>query len=138
MKSITGKLGRYQDDVPALSSLDITDYERIFKVHTASTDGKQFYFYNILDKIEFPENIDSDIFFPKDDSPCLIKLPDSMQQRVDLIAEYVAPDGGMHSEEDSVLNPNNINELEQLLKQQTTAHESEEEEKELFKKFGLK
>jgi hypothetical protein len=61
MKSITGKLGRYQDDVPALSSLDITDYERIFKVHTASTDGKQFYFYNILDKIEFPENIDSDI-----------------------------------------------------------------------------
>ena len=61
-----------------------------------------------------------------------------MQQRVDLIAEYVAPDGGMHSEEDSVLNPNNINELEQLLKQQTNAHESEKEEKELFKKFGLK
>ena len=61
MKSITGKLGKYQDNVPALSSLDIVDYERIFKVHTASNNGKQFYFYNILDKIEFPENIDSDI-----------------------------------------------------------------------------
>ena len=95
---------------------------------------------NIIESLyqQYKQNIDSDIFFPKDDSPCLIKLPDSMQQRVDLIAEYVAPDGGMHSEEDSVLNPNNINELEQLLKQQTTAHESEEEEKELFKKFGLK
>ena len=61
MKSITGKLGKYQDDVPALSSLDIVDYERIFKVHTASVDNKQFYFYNILNKIEFPENIDSSI-----------------------------------------------------------------------------
>ena len=95
---------------------------------------------NIIESLyqQYKQNIDSDIFFPKDDSPCLIKLPDSMQQRVDLIAEYVAPDGGMHSEEDSVLNPNNINELEQLLKQQTNAHESEKEEKELFKKFGLK
>jgi len=61
MKSITGKLGDYQDNIPALSSLDIVDYERIFKVHTASNNGKQFYFYNILNKIEFPDNIDSDI-----------------------------------------------------------------------------
>lgn len=61
MKSITGKLGKYQDDIPALSSLDIVDYERIFKVHTANSEGKQFYFYNILNKIEFPENIDSNI-----------------------------------------------------------------------------
>ena len=61
MKSITGKLGKYQDDIPALSSLDIVDYERIFKVHTANNDGKQFYFYNILNKIEFPKNIDSNI-----------------------------------------------------------------------------
>jgi len=61
-----------------------------------------------------------------------------MQQRIDLIAEYVAPDGGMHSEEDSVLNPDNLKELEQLVRQQTNAQESEEEEKALFKKFGLK
>jgi len=61
MKSITGKLGEYQDNIPALSSLDIIDYERVFKVHTATNNDKQFYFYNILNKIEFPENIDSDI-----------------------------------------------------------------------------
>jgi len=61
MKSITGKLGEYQDNIPALSSLDITDYERIFKVHTASNNGKQFYFYNILNKIEFPTNIQSEL-----------------------------------------------------------------------------
>jgi hypothetical protein len=61
MKSITGKLGEYQDNIPALSSLDIIDYERVFKVHTAINNDKQFYFYNILNKIEFPENIDSNI-----------------------------------------------------------------------------
>ena len=44
----------------------------------------------------------------------------------------------MHSEEDSVLNPDNLKELEQLVRQQTNAQESEEEEKALFKKFGLK
>jgi len=61
MKSITGKLGEYQDNIPSLSSLDIEDYERVFKVHTATNNDKQFYFYNILNKIEFPDNIDSNI-----------------------------------------------------------------------------
>ncbi len=95
---------------------------------------------NIIESLyqQYKQNIDSDIFFPKDDSPCLIKLPDSMQQRVDLIAEYVAPDGGMHSEEDSILNPDNLNELEQLLTQQSNAQITEEEERKLFDKFGLK
>tara|TARA_R110002096_G_C14507991_1_gene715910 strand:- start:432 stop:1163 length:732 start_codon:yes stop_codon:yes gene_type:complete len=95
---------------------------------------------NIIESLyqQYKQNIDSDIFFPKDDSPCLIKLPDSMQQRIDIIAEYVSPDGGMHSEEDSILNPDNLNELEQLLTQQSNAQITEEEERKLFDKFGLK
>jgi len=131
----------------SLRSLDIIFICKFNENMSVEDDGKRdankeyiVEINNIIESLyqQYKQNIDSDIFFPKDDSPCLIKLPDSMQQRVDLIAEYVAPDGGMHSEEDSVLNPNNIDELEQLLKQQTNAHESEEEEKELFKKFGLK
>jgi predicted ATPase len=131
----------------SLRSLDIIFICKFNENMSVEDDGKRdankeyiVEINNIIESLyqQYKQNIDSDIFFPKDDSPCLIKLPDSMQQRVDLIAEYVAPDGGMHSEEDSVLNPNNINELEQLLKQQTNAHESEKEEKELFKKFGLK
>ena len=31
MKKLTGKLGEYQEDIPALSSLPIERYERIFK-----------------------------------------------------------------------------------------------------------
>ena len=94
---------------------------------------------NIFESIyqQYFQNVHADVFFPKDDSPAVIKLPHSAQKRIDLIAEYVAPDGGMHSEEDSILNPENLNELEQLVKQQHAAHEAEEHEKELFKKFGL-
>lgn len=47
--------GKYQNDIPSLSALSIRDYERIFKVFQQSVDNKNFYTYNILKKIEFPE-----------------------------------------------------------------------------------
>lgn len=46
--------GQYQNQVPSLSALNVKDYERIFKVFKASTDDKEFFYYNILKKIEFP------------------------------------------------------------------------------------
>lgn len=46
--------GEYQNNVPSLSALSVKDYERIFKIFEASTDDKNFFFYNILKKIEFP------------------------------------------------------------------------------------
>ena len=55
--SLTGKTGKYQDDIEALRNLPLTRYERIFKLFTQGTGGKQFYFYNLLNKIEFPDNI---------------------------------------------------------------------------------
>jgi nucleoid-associated protein YgaU len=57
--SLTGTTGKYQDEVPALPKLPLNRYERIFKVYTEGKDGKQFYFYNILNRMEFPTNIDS-------------------------------------------------------------------------------
>jgi hypothetical protein len=48
------ELGAYQNEVVGLSSLNIKDYERIFKVFKASVDDKEFYHYNILKKISFP------------------------------------------------------------------------------------
>lgn len=50
--------GNYQNEITSLSALSIRDYERIFKIFTESLDTKDFYVYNILKKIEFPE-IDS-------------------------------------------------------------------------------
>jgi hypothetical protein len=52
-------IGKYQDEmVTELPVLSVRDYERIFKIFKASLDNKEFYTYNILKKIEFPE-IDS-------------------------------------------------------------------------------
>jgi len=59
--SLTGTTGKYQDEVPALPKLPLSRYERIFKVYTEGKDGKQFYFYNILNKMEIPTNIDSNL-----------------------------------------------------------------------------
>jgi hypothetical protein len=47
--------GNYQNDIPSLSALSIRDYERIFKVFKSSIEDKDFYIYNILKKIDFPE-----------------------------------------------------------------------------------
>jgi hypothetical protein len=46
--------GDYQNTIPSLSALSVKDYERIFKVFKASVDDKDFFYYNILKKIDFP------------------------------------------------------------------------------------
>jgi len=81
------------------------------------------------------QNPEADIFFPRGDSPAVIELPHSAQERIDLIAEYVTVDGEMYGEDTSIFN--NINELEQLVLQQQNALEAENKEKELYKRFGL-
>lgn len=52
-------LGTLQDDITDLPDLSLERYERIFKIYEASKDDKKFYFYNILNKIVFPDNINS-------------------------------------------------------------------------------
>jgi predicted ATPase len=79
----------------------------------------------------------ADVFFPKDDSPCIIMLPDSGQARINLIAEYVTPDGDMYGEEESILNPNNLDDLERLVRLQKDQLDQEDKEKALFEKFGI-
>ena len=86
---------------------------------------------------QYTEHPEADIFFPKGDSPCIILLPDKGQERIDLIGQYITPEGGMYGDEESIFSPKNLNELEELVKQQQAAHEAEEKEKELKKKFGL-
>ena len=86
---------------------------------------------------QYMSNPGANIFFPKDDTPCIIVLPDDQQRRIDLIAEYINSDGELFGEEESILNPENINELERLVKEQQGAQAREETEKELHKKFGL-
>lgn len=94
---------------------------------------------NIFESLfqQYTQNLHADIFFPKDDSPCLIKLPNQQQERIDIIAEYVTPEGDMYGDEHSILNPDNIADLEKLVMQQKAAQEGEEAQQELFKKFHM-
>jgi hypothetical protein len=59
--SLTGTTGKYQDQIRELPKLPLSRYERIFKVYTEGKDGKQFYFYNLLNRIEMPSNINSNL-----------------------------------------------------------------------------
>lgn len=86
---------------------------------------------------QYTQNYDADIFFPKNDSPGLIKLPANIKQRIDIISQYIDPSGNIYGDEHSLFNPEKIDELEALVRQQKAALDQEQKEKELMKKFGL-
>jgi hypothetical protein len=45
--------------IPGLPKLSYTRYENIFNVYTFVKEGKNFYFYNLNNKIQLPVQIDS-------------------------------------------------------------------------------
>ena len=92
-------------------------------------------FYSLYN--QYVQNPEADIFFPAGDTPCILPLPNDQQQRIDVIAEYIAPGGDLISDEESILNPNNLNELESLVREQKAALVDEEHQKELQRKFGI-
>ena len=53
--------GSKQNDVEELMSLANDMYENIFKVNLIDTKGTDLYFYNLLNKVVFPDNISDEI-----------------------------------------------------------------------------
>ena len=49
--------GSNQNEVGELESLATNMYENIFKVNLIDVDGNDLYFYNLLNKVVFPDNI---------------------------------------------------------------------------------
>ena len=90
-------------------------------------------FYSLYN--QYTQNSEADIFFPKGDSPAIIELPHTAQERIDLISEYVDPGGDMYGDEASIFS--DVDKLEQLVYEQEQAHKAEEKDKELYKRFGL-
>lgn len=89
-------------------------------------------------KTQYDYNNEANVFFPKHDSPCIIELGASAKDRITTIQEYIDSRGEPWGDEGSIFNPNNLEEMEKLVRQQKLALEQEQKEKELFKKFGLK
>jgi predicted ATPase len=120
-----------KSQVPEENGVRETDIEYIAEIDNIYESLYQQYF----------QHGDSDVFFPKDDSPAIIVLPHNAQARIDLIADYITPDGELHGEENSILSPENIKELEQLVQHQQAVHEEEQAnmklQEEMDKKFKL-
>ena len=53
--------GSNQNEVDELRTLSIDMYENIFKINLIDTDGTDLYFYNLLNKVIFPDNISDQI-----------------------------------------------------------------------------
>ena len=57
-------------------------------------------------------------FFPPNDSPALIEISGTTQERIEQISMYVTEDGNMYGEEQSLVNMDEIAKMERLLTHQ--------------------
>lgn len=57
-------------------------------------------------------------FFPPNDSPALIELKGTVEERISDIAMYVTEDGNMYGEEQSLINTEEVQKMENLLRTQ--------------------
>jgi hypothetical protein len=75
---------------------------------------------------EYQHSLGKTPFFSPDDSPAIIEVFGKPQERILLIQQYLDVNGEVIGEDaDSILNPNNIEELEKLVMEQMSADEKE-------------
>ena len=79
-------------------------------------------------------------FFPKDDSPALIEIFGNRHERVEMIKLYLDIDGDViEGDQSELFNPENLDLMEKLLKQQVELDENEKalkEQREQIKEFN--
>ena len=90
----------------------------------------------------YQHNFNDNPFLPNDDCPAIIELFGNRQERITLLEQYLNVDGEVIGEEGgSILDPENIKDLETLLMEQMTASQKEslyKREKELADDFMKK
>jgi hypothetical protein len=85
---------------------------------------------------QYCENLESDIFFPKDDCPALIQIEGiTPQDRLDFVAEFIDYKGDLIETETSILDPKNADLLEQMLGEQKGEMANEAHLKQIMKQF---
>jgi len=73
---------------------------------------------NIFRAIQSQLSTTGSPFFPPNDSPALIEINGTTQERLEQIAMYVTPEGTMYGEEQSLVNMDEIAKMERLLREQ--------------------
>jgi len=74
-------------------------------------------------------------FFCKDDKPALIEIFGSPEERIKMIELYLAKNGDLVDEQESVLSNENLDLMESLLYAQKQVKDKEDEENKLYNKF---
>jgi len=74
-------------------------------------------------------------FFSKDDKPALIEIFGSPEERIKMVELYLAKNGDLVDEQESVLSKENLDLMETLLYAQKQVKSKEDEENKLYNKF---
>ena len=84
---------------------------------------------------EYNDNYDADVFFPKGDSPAIIELSGTREQRLLAISDYIDLDGTLHGEDKSIFSSEQLTLMETVLREQQEqkAVEDKEAEQNLIK-----
>lgn len=55
------KIGNYQNQIDDLPSISTERYENIFKIYNVDDTASNYRFYNILNKVSIPDDIDENL-----------------------------------------------------------------------------
>lgn len=69
-------------------------------------------------KLQLEKNYDADVFFPKGDSPGLLTVSGTREQRLVEIGQYVNSEGNLYGDENSIFSPQHLDQMEDILRQQ--------------------
>ena len=86
---------------------------------------------------QYMENLEQDVFYPKEDCPAIVCIDEnfaSLDDRLMFIGEFIDHKGDL-IEGDSLLDPENLEFLEQLVGDQTREKENEERINQIVKEF---
>ena len=132
----------------ALTNLDIIFFIPITKFNKIDIedDGfretdKQYIkeidnFFKVLQR-HYHEHPQDNPFFPRDDSPALIEVFGSREERINMIKLYIDAEGDLIGGDGSsdIFNPENLDVMEKLLESQGLAKKDEDEFKEQLEKI---
>lgn len=84
----------------------------------------------------YSDNLEADIFFPSEDCPAILQVEgNTIHDRLAFISEFLDQGGDLIETETSILNPQNLDILEQMIKDQKGQQVSEDQLQEVMKKL---
>ena len=86
---------------------------------------------------QYCENLESDIFYPKEDCPAILQMEGStVDDRLQFIGEFIDYKGDLIETKDSILDPSNVELLEKMIKEQQSEISNEFQIKNIMKQVG--